>query len=158
MNKIENFFTEYWNTLKFLTVVGTVILAFFALDQYLDEKIENKITDDSYISELSKTLRPFLVFNNEGIILYDHGALNFVDSIHVKHTSGNWADTIYIYTKSLLQEAPLLQFIGAYLYSYEAKRTSNFCWAFDMRPSTYLSLEGSKKPTLDNIFTLEILK
>jgi hypothetical protein len=160
LNKVENFFTEYWNTLKFLTVVGTVILAFFALDQYLDDKIENKITDDTYIGELSRTLRPFLVFDNDGIIKYDHGALTFIDSIRVKHTTDRWADTINIYTKSLLQEAPLLQFIGAYLYSYEVTRTSNFCWTFDMRPSTYLGLAHPEKnkPILDDFFTLEILR
>ena len=160
MNKIEKFFTEYWNSLKFLAVVAAVLVAFFGIDQYLDSKIENKITDDSYISELSKTLRPFLVFDNNGIILYDHGALNHIDSVLVKHTSGRWADTIFIFTKTLLKEAPLLQFIGAFLYSYEANRTSNFCWAYDMRPSSYMSFqdEGKKKPVLDNIFTLEILK
>jgi hypothetical protein len=76
----------------------------------------------------------------------------------VKHTENRWADTIFIYTKSLLREAPLLQFIGVYLYSYEAKRIANFCWAYDMRPSSYLALEPSGKPTVDNVFTLEILK
>jgi hypothetical protein len=158
MKWFEKFVYEYWNSLKFLAVLVTIIIAYFGIDQYLDSKIESKITDDSYVSALSKTLRPFLVFSNDGIIVYDHGALNFIDSIKVKHTENRWADTIFIYTKSLLREAPLLQFIGVYLYSYEAKRIANFCWAYDMRPSSYLALEPSGKPTVDNVFTLEILK
>jgi len=152
--------SEYKNTIKFLTVLGTIVIIYFGVDQYLDSKIENKITDDSYISQLSKTLRPFLVFNNDGVVIYDHGGLNFIDRIKIKHTDNRWADTIFIYSKTFLQEAPLMEFIGSYLYSYEAKRISNLCWAYDMRPTVYLSLEGSDndKRTLENIFTLEVLK
>jgi hypothetical protein len=160
MKWLEHVLTEYKNTIKFLTVLGTIVIVYFGVDQYLDSKIENKITDDSYIAQLSKTLRPFLVFNNDGVVIYDHGGLNFIDSIKINHSDNRWADTIFIFSKSYLQEAPLIQFIGAYLYSYEAKRISNFCWAYDMRPSVYLSLEKSDvdRPTLDNIFTLEVLK
>jgi len=149
MKWFEKFITEYWNSLKFFALLVTVIIAYFGIDQYLDSKIEDKITDDSYISELSKTLRPFLVFNNDGIVIYDHGALNYIDSIIVKHSEKRWADTIFVYSKTFLKEAPLMEYIGVYLYSYEAKRIANFCWAYDMRPVSFLATQsGGKNKTL----------
>ena len=143
-----------------ISIWNNLILAFIALDNYLDTKIEDKITDDSYISTLSTTLRPFMVMDNNGKVLYDHGALNLIDSIRVKQLGRGLVDTIFVYTKTFLPEAPLLQFIGAYLYSYESSRISTYCWAYDQRPSDYLGTrnEGKNKPVLENIFTLEILK
>ena len=105
MKWFEKFITEYWNSLKFLALLVTVIIAYFGIDQYLDSKIEDKITDDSYISELSKTLRPFLVFDNDWMVTYDHGALNYIDRIIVKHSENRWADTIFVYSKTFFKRS-----------------------------------------------------
>ena len=53
-----------------------------------------------------------------------------------------------------------MEYIGVYLYSYEAKQIATFCWAYDMRPVSFLAtqLGGKNKTLLENIFTLEILK
>jgi hypothetical protein len=75
-------------------------------------------------------------------------------------SSIRWADTIFVYSKTFLKEAPLMEYIGVYLYSYEAKRIANFCWAYDMRPVSFIATQsgGKNKTLLENIFTLEILK
>lgn len=159
MNTLENLFTNYQNTLKFFGVITTIVLGFFAFDTYLESKIEDKITDDSYISEIAKTLRPFLIFDNNGIVKYDHGAEKFIDSIKIEYLEGEWVDKIIIYCNTYFQEAPLLNIIGVYHYSYESIRIKNRVWLYDMRPIQFLSSQfGSDKETRDNIFTLEILR
>lgn len=162
MKKIEKFVTEYWNTSKFIAVAATVIIAYFGIDSYLDSKIENKITDDNYISELSKTLRPYLIFDNSGEISYDHGAIKFVDSIVVSQNQKGWVDNIIVYCNTYFGEPPLLDFIGVYHHTYEAKRIKNKSWSYDMIIMNFMripldSLDQMEEP-LDNMFILEILK
>ena len=63
-------------------IVGIASL-FFVFDDYLSNKINEKITNKDYIKNLSITLRPFLIFDQYEIITYDHGAVVYIDSIKV---------------------------------------------------------------------------
>lgn len=85
MNTIESFFRDYKTTLGFtLTLIGLVI-AYITFDNYINAQIDGKITNKEYIQKLSKTLRPFLIFDNNGLVSYDHGASKFIDSINVQY-------------------------------------------------------------------------
>ena len=65
MNKVENFFAEYKNTITVVSGLIIVVSFFFVADDYINNQIEQKITDESYIKNLSTVLRPFSIFNEE---------------------------------------------------------------------------------------------
>ncbi len=168
MNSVESFFRDYKTTLGFsLTLIG-LIIAFITFDSYINNQIDEKITDTEYVKKLSKTLRPFLIFDNSGVVTYDHGAGKFIDSINVKYfpydttQGGNlgWPKKIMIYTNQFLTTSPLLDYIGVFNFTYSTERNKNG-WLIKTKPietrwSISRNLE-SKEPLQQNIYILEIL-
>ncbi|MEE9431548.1 MAG: hypothetical protein V3V16_10935 [Melioribacteraceae bacterium] len=168
MNAIESFFRDYKTTLSFtLTFIGLVI-AYLTFDSYINTQIDNKIKDTEYIQKLSKTLRPFLIFENKGMISYDHGASKFVDSINVQYfpydsTKGvnlGWPKEMIIYTNQFLATPPLLDYIGVFNFTYSIKRNKNG-WLIKTKPIVIITDNfgrvDSRKPWHENIYILEIL-
>ena len=102
MHKIEKFISEYWNTLKFTTLIIALICFWMAFDNYINNQIENKINDNNYIESLARSLRPFCVFDESGVIAYDHGAEEFINAINIKER------TITIEFNRFFQHVPLL--------------------------------------------------
>ena len=146
----------------FVSAMTTFFFIYIAFDTFVYDRIDQRIKDPTYIQELSKTLRPFLMFNQQGIIIYDHGATKFVDSINViisfnKNYKINSINEIKVYCNHFLHTAPLLDYIGVYQYTYDVNRAKNYSWVFKMKPMLVLELGGSPEPN-ENIFTLEILQ
>ncbi len=42
MKWLEHVLTEYKNTIKFLTVLGTIVIVYFGVDQYLIQRLKIK--------------------------------------------------------------------------------------------------------------------
>lgn len=100
-----------------ITTLLTLTGLFFVFDNYLSDKIDEKITDKNYIENLSKTLRPFLIFDQNEIIIYDHGAETYIDSIKVFSINPTHLTKIIIYPNQYLQLAPLLESLGPDIYN-----------------------------------------
>ena len=75
MNKVEKFFEDFKNTLIVLSGFAVVVGFFIGADSYISNKIEDKITDTAYINNLAHILRPYVIFNKNGVIQYDHGGV-----------------------------------------------------------------------------------
>ena len=153
MNKLEKFISENCNTLKFVAMVIAFVGVWLTFDNYINNQIENKINDNSYIETLSKALRPFCVFNESGIIVYDHGAEEFIKDISLNKKEG----TITIEFYHFFQHAPLLITVGANQYSYEAVKKNNKTFIYKLSAPSALLLSRSKK-VAGNKYVLEILK
>ena len=153
MEKIEKFISENWNTLKFITLIIGLLGIFFTFDNYINNQIENKINDNNYIESLTKSLRPFCVFNESGIIVYDHGAAEFIKEISFNKKE----ETISIEVNQFFQHTPLLITIGANQYSYKANKKDNKTFIYKLSAPSHLLLESSKE-VADNKYVLEILK
>lgn len=155
MNKTENFISENWNTLKLATLILTIIGTFIVFDDYVNKRIENKIKDNGYIESLSKSLRPFCVFDEYGAIIYDHGASELIKFISFDKKK----DVITVEFYKYMQNAPLLITIGSYQYSYNAKKKNNNIFIYDLSLPSFaeLNIEGSKQVE-SNKYVLEILK
>ncbi len=112
MNKIEKFFSDYKNTITILSGFFVVITFFISADGYINRQIESKITDATYINKLSKTLRPFSIFNQDGVIIYDHGGENFIKKIHVSKNVNGEFNKIIIKTKIFFAKPPDIGLYG----------------------------------------------
>jgi hypothetical protein len=153
MKKIEEILSNYRHTIEFLSIIVALIVGFLIFGNYVNNQIENKINDGDYIEYLSKSLRPFCVFNETGIIEYDHGAEKFIKSISINKNE----DTITIEFNDFLQNAPLLITVGAYQYSYEAIKKNNRIFVYNLSAPELMEEEGEKE-VAENKYILEILK
>ena len=158
MNKIEKFFTDFKNTIT--TILGLLIVVgfFFTAHNYISNEIERKITDDSYISKLARVLRPFSIFNKDGVIQYDHGGERYIDKIDVQKDKDGDIESIILTTRGFIQNPPILFFIGYVNYAYTSERIDTYKWKFKLSSMPFATFGSSKMEKLDPIFIVEITK
>ncbi len=147
---MENFFSKYKHTIQSLSFIIAMATIVIVLNNHIDKKIEKKITDQQYIDNISKSLRPFLIFNNNEVVLYDHGANKFVHNINFD----NKKDIVDIFFTKYIQNEPLLITIGDVQYSYKSVRIKRNGWRFFMHSSVMQDVTGDKST---NKYILEIL-
>ncbi len=157
MNKIEQFFSEYKNTITVISGILIVISFFIAADNYINNAIEKKITDETYINRLARVLRPFAIFDKEGVIQYDHGGERYIEDIDPQKNKDGEFESIIITTKEFLQNPPILIYIGYDNYAYTSERIDTYKWKFKLSILHTISAP-LKSEKLDPIFIVEITK
>ncbi len=157
MNKIEKFFSEFNNTIKFFLGLIAVIGFLFVADNYISDKIDEKITDGTYINNLAHVLRPFSIFDKRGIIKYDHGGERYIEKIDVNQKKDGDFESVIITTKVYLQNPPILTYIGYDNYAYTSEKIDTYQWKFKLR-SRSLIMSDNKEEKIEPIFIVEITK
>ena len=132
------------------TVLG-IISIFFVFDNYLSDKIDEKITNPEYIRSLAKTLRPFLIFDQNEIFIYDHGVTTHIDSIKIHSINPTHLTEIIIYFNKYFQTAPFLESLGPDIYDFKPIRGKGNIWILDLEEPGF----SGSNPT--NKFRLELL-
>jgi len=155
-NKIEDFFASYQNTIKVLSGLIIALTFLITADNYINNQIEDKITDETYMDKLSKVLRPFSIFDINGTIIYDHGGESFIQEITVQKNSNREIKHINIKTKSFLQTAPILIYVGYGNYAYTSKKTSTYMWEYDLASYSVLT-PPSATSQLSQFFMVEVV-
>lgn len=157
MNKTEQFFSEYKNTITVISGILIVIGFFIGADNYISNEIEKKITDETYINKLAHVLRPFVIFDKKGVIQYDHGGERYIEKIEVQKKKDGDFESIIITTKEFLQNPPILIYIGYDNYAYTSERIDTYKWKFKLSSLDMLIMGGNSEK-LDPIFIVEITK
>lgn len=157
INSIERFFRDFKETITIAMGILIVITFFFGAANYVDNEIEKKITDETYLNRLAKILRPFAIFNKDGAIQYDHGAERYIQKIDVKSKKDGDYESIIITTKIFLQNAPLLLYYGYDNYAINCKRIDTNKWLFELS-SPNLIAWGDKYQKIDPVFMIEITR
>jgi len=159
MNKIERFFSDYKNTITVISGILIVVGFFIGADNYISDKIDEKITDESYINKLAQVLRPFAIFDKKGTIQYDHGGERYIEKINVNIKKDGDFDSIVITTKEFLQNPPILIYIGYDNYAYSSERIDTYKWKFKLSSLDFLIFSGKdKSEKIDPVFIVEITK
>ena len=119
-NKTDNkrsILRTFGEAIVFLSVVVGIII-------YVENIVDRKINDPDYMQRLAGKVRPFLIANSEGIIEYNLGALEFIDSLKVEKLE------ITIYFNTFQQNAPLFEPLSKHqsFLSYKAERGKNKIW------------------------------
>ncbi len=139
--------------LKFMMAILAILGGLFVFDDFLNTRIGNRINEAEYISKLSKSLRPYLIFNQNGNIVYDHGAEVLLDSISVDMKLSFDFDkpiTIIVHPKKFLKVKPLLECLSDIGYQEKANRYGFKSWKYILTVNAYSEVE-------DNLFKIEIL-
>jgi hypothetical protein len=153
MSKLNDFIANNSNIFKLIGSIAVIVTIFIAVDGYIDTKIERKITDTTYISKLSKQLRPFLIFDENGVVQYDHGAESKIKDISVDFDK----ESIVIETSEFMQLAPFIFTVGSETFSLEPKRIDNKKWRYTMLYYRSLAISGGSTKEPKTNFVLEIL-
>ncbi len=153
MSKLNDFIANNSSIFKLTGFIVAIITIFVAVDGYIDTKVERKITDTTYISKLSKQLRPFLIFDENGVVQYDHGAESKIKDINVDFDK----ESIVIETSEFMQLAPFIIAVGSETFSFEPERIDNKKWKYAMLYHEGLATSGGSKKEPKTNFILEIL-
>ena len=132
---------SYHDVIKIAITIFSLIGGFIILNDFMDNKIDSKIKDKEYIQQLSHILRPFMIFNNESNIIYDHGAENFIDSLNVSANINELLKNpivITLYPKIYLQHEPLIEILTSMSYTIESKRIKNKIWQYEIDVSSHI--------------------
>jgi len=134
--------------LEVVAILLGVFFGFYALDSYIDNKIEKKVESADYIRRVASNVRPYVIFNTKGTILTDAGGMQYIENIRVE---GEQDLHIVVTPKLLLAHAPLLNCIDEYKYTQNVVRGSKYDWEYNLH--LYMSTGGNEIPR----FRLEII-
>jgi len=146
----KNYTARVWQIITAISILVAIVAGYNAFESRLDKKIEEKINDPQFIETLSANLRPYLIFDNKEIILFDRGALKYIEEIKVVHFR-NIPDTIIVTPKNFLPTAPLIEPLGPTGFEITAERGKNLTWVYKLEWQ-------STSSGLTEKFRLEILK
>ncbi len=114
----------------FLTL-GTVVAVIMGFDAYLDHKIDAKMSDPVFIREVASHVRPALIFDSNGSILADLGAMQYLDKITVNFPDiESKPGEIVLKPKVLPTYPPDISGIGGIQISPVARRGPGFTWYY----------------------------
>jgi hypothetical protein len=142
-----------------LEVIGVVMVlaaAWAALSAYIDSRVDDRIHDPGFLAQLSRTLRPSVVFDSDERILADLGAMQYLKALSVTPATDSSPLQITIEPAEFLGVEPVLESLD-HDAVIQAQRGKGLSWVFTVRDYAFLELESS--PTSGPVrFRLEILR
>ena len=145
---------------SFLTIVvalALVIPGVLAFNEYVEFLVDKKVKNDDFIQTVASNVRPFLIFDETGVIVVDKGAWKYVNKIVVTPgKKGQEPKRIVVAPKDVLNVAPILEPLDADFAIHET-REGNMNWVYQLGRIRRILKQGSAKTTRWR-FRLEILK
>lgn len=141
--------------------IATLIGGFIVFSEFIDKRISDKISEPAYIEKISQNVRPFLIINNMGQIIYDHGAKQKIKRINLKKHGGFLLKSVGFESNFLIEvelndlhtTPPLLEYFGIDNAASEAVQGDNNIWLI------YLSILGQfSDDTSSFLLRLELLE
>lgn len=142
------------NVIEPIAVVVGIVGGILVIGASIDTKIEAKINEEEYLSKLSKNLRPFIIFDDTKKIIYDHGALSFIDTLSVEMDEKTGYPKIHVKFKRYFSAPPILQCLGPNCFTFIAQKEELFSWSFTSYAPSTLGYDGEP---ISDIFKLELL-
>ena len=135
-----------------LVFVGSIIV----LNDFIDNKIDKKLNSQEYIHKLSSTLRPYLIFDEKGNFLFDHGATAFIDTLIINKDFINQNTAmriieIIIHPKQIMQFPPNINAMTPVSYTLTINPYQNISWKYRFEITTIFNYQKNIQ------FQLEII-
>lgn len=117
---------------KALFAIFALIGTIYGFHRYLDARIDARLNDRDVLERLAAEMRPSVLFNAEGSVLADLGAMRYLDEIHVKRAEPkSLLFVITIKPKAHLPIAPVLSVLGGYSGAATTRRGQGFDWVYE---------------------------
>ena len=135
------------------TILG-LALALFGIDKYIDYKVDNAVTKPEVIEKLRERVRPMLIFDENGAILSDMGARQYIeDDIELEKTKdGNSIKRVKITLKNPCSIPILTCLDNTVDYVVDPKRGKGLEIVYDLNVNSY-----SKPRAKTSLFNLEVI-
>ncbi|MCX4188148.1 hypothetical protein [Methylophaga sp. OBS4] len=144
---------EWMQALEGAVALVTIIAAIYGAFQFIDWRIGKKIHEESFLRKISASLRPMVIFDENGSILLDQGGMEVIEKIEVSRPEGkNVPERITIFPKKHLSHAPILQTLENELINVETTRGKGYEWAYRLEYQMYENVFTGKRR-----FRLEVL-
>lgn len=127
-----------WSILSGILIIIALAGGGIAFIDFIDARIEKKINNEEFIKKVSKHIAPSLIFNQDGTVIYDRGALEIVSEIKVTHSLEDFDDIklpkkIIVKCKTFKQSPPLLTSVeNIDNFDIETKRVGLKDWEFTL--------------------------
>lgn len=143
-----------WTVVCGFGIVLGIIVSVFVLEDRVEKIVQEKLKNPEVLRQIAYHLRPSLTFNQNGTILSDSGAQQFIKDIKVE-IGENDPTFITISPKRHLNSAPILECLN-YNFSYSTKQVGTSDWQYELSSPDYLVAGG---PTITEwIFRIEIIR
>lgn len=126
----------------------------FAVQSYLNTKVDERVNDPEFIRKVATQVRPSVIFNHNGSILADLGAMQFVDKIEVSGFPTDLLEklNVIVYPKLHLPYPPLIESVDSSSWFISSKRGVGYQWSYE------LNLSSSEQDPKEFILRMEIIR
>lgn len=152
------------NVIKgFGSIIG-LIIALVTINQIIDFKINKKIYNNEFLSKIAIRVRPFAIFNANGSIIVDKGAMEYLENIEViPKKNSRIPRKIILSPKKLLEQPPIITSIDQPSVIAKPERSKGIKWeyicdvSYIMEPEISPDVNLNKKRGNDR-YKIEIIK
>jgi len=130
------------------TILGIILTIVLVIISSLDKKIDQKINNPEFIKKVAGEVRlPFAIFDEKNRILYDNGALEYIDDINVEIDKDENIKQITIKPKKFMSIAPLLESVNFNYEFSDPERYLKISWRFFQADTKkyFVVSDGEKK-------------
>lgn len=149
---------KWKDAFKIVVAIITVLIGVYALNNHIENIVERKINDPEFANKISeKVKRPIVIFDQNGSILVNNGAMKFIDDIKVLSNDQNKQPEKIIVSPNIhLNTSPVLESLDDD-FVIVSNRGNKFDWIYELGSINHLVLESSSKPKKIKRFRLEII-
>ena len=153
-----------WSIVKVFIIIVGLIVTFYALDSLIERKIKKSITDPTYTKEIASQVRPFALFNANGTILIDMGAMQYLNDLRViPSDDSRIPKKILLSPKRYMAHAPMITGIDQPGTVARPKRLAGLDWEYTFDLSYVIERETSpdvdiKSKREQDRYRIEIIK
>lgn len=116
-----------------LQIAGLVGVLYGCM-RFIDSRIEHAINDEQLIKKIASHVRPYVVFDENGSVLVDGGAMQYLEEIEVgKLTEDDFTIEVTVTPKDHLANAPLIEALSKYEIFAVPERGRGHQWIYKMR-------------------------
>jgi hypothetical protein len=133
--KSKKWLKPFRSGLAAITTIAAIVIVIYGATAWIDFRVETKISDDAFIQKLSRNLRPFVIFDSNNSIVYDQGAMDYIDHIHADTAMIDGCPVVRKITvspKQFLVTPPLLDCIDLKDHIYRPVRGQKFDWIYEL--------------------------
>ena len=140
-----------------VVLIGT-LAAVFALDSYIDYKVDRKLQDEALLQKVASYVRPALIFDTEGRVLFDMGAWQYLQGIDVQRSKNPLVpEKVVITPKNYLRNPPLLTTVEMWQFNIKSSRGKGITWEYTFERGVFLPFITEGREQQPPRFRLEIV-
>ena len=137
---------------KVIVSIFGLAASIYGFVKFIDSRVKRVIQEPKFLKDLSSSLRPFAIFDEQERILVDRGAMYFIESIEIRmNTSENLPNKIIVHPNQHLDQAPILIPLDTDMSTVKESRGKKFDWVYDIEYHGYNEKEQRK-------YSIEIIK